>query len=291
LPVASSINNEAWVVCTDPKPNAHFRLFCFPYMGGGASVYSQWGKIISDDIEVCAIQYPGREERANETIIDDKTILVDSVTDLMVPLGDKDVVFYGHSFGAGVCIHVANRLLRRHVRVSRIFAGAFNTPELMSKTLVELLNMKDVESIETLPPVCEDELIINFMRNMGVLPEMLLADQELMRMVLPVIRAELTILRGFLSGDASSQNFSIPCPMTVFAGINDPICPPEALENWRRFPCAYPIHVRHIMGDHLFIHKRRCRKKIINDIEAMLLDEPIAVSGSLLPSEHIKRKG
>ena len=48
------------------RANPKIRLFCFPYGGGGASIYREWQKNLPDSIEVCPIQLPGREDRMNE---------------------------------------------------------------------------------------------------------------------------------------------------------------------------------------------------------------------------------
>ena len=42
---------------------AKVRLFCFPHAGGSASFYYSWSNIISQDIELVAVQLPGREDR------------------------------------------------------------------------------------------------------------------------------------------------------------------------------------------------------------------------------------
>ena len=56
----------AWVTRSVPNPNAKLRLFCFPYAGGGASIYRGWPDELPHEIEVCAVQLPGRETRMHE---------------------------------------------------------------------------------------------------------------------------------------------------------------------------------------------------------------------------------
>src|SRR5262249_50351266 len=41
-----------WVVLPRPNPSARLRLFCFPYAGGGASIYAPWGRLLPADVEV-----------------------------------------------------------------------------------------------------------------------------------------------------------------------------------------------------------------------------------------------
>jgi hypothetical protein len=51
--------DNKWVRCFKPNPQAHLRLVCLPYAGGGASLYRPWAALLPDTIELCAIQLPG----------------------------------------------------------------------------------------------------------------------------------------------------------------------------------------------------------------------------------------
>ena len=53
-----------------PKPIARtkLRLFCFPYAGGGVSTFVPWASdFADDDIELVAVQPPGKGSRIRET--------------------------------------------------------------------------------------------------------------------------------------------------------------------------------------------------------------------------------
>ena len=60
--VPLNLTDDRWIVRFRPVHRPGLRLICFPYAGGGASIYRSWAEEISGDIEVCAIQLPGREE-------------------------------------------------------------------------------------------------------------------------------------------------------------------------------------------------------------------------------------
>ena len=70
------MKNGRWVVCQQPRPEAKF-VFSVFHAGGGASAFKSWSEVISDNIELCVFQMPGREERLSEELITDMSQLVD----------------------------------------------------------------------------------------------------------------------------------------------------------------------------------------------------------------------
>ena len=55
-----SLARDPWLKTLRPNPQARLRLFCFPYAGGGASLFARWGELLPAAIDVCAVQPPGR---------------------------------------------------------------------------------------------------------------------------------------------------------------------------------------------------------------------------------------
>src|SRR5260221_4369559 len=55
-----------WIAFRRTTPSAMVRLFCLPYAGAGASVFRPWSELLAPEIELCAIQLRGREDRSRE---------------------------------------------------------------------------------------------------------------------------------------------------------------------------------------------------------------------------------
>ncbi|WAQ97978.1 SAST-like protein [Mya arenaria] len=57
--------------CLLRRPQAKWKLFCFPWAGGGAVFYANWGRNMSEDVEVHGVCLAGRESRYNEPVSSD----------------------------------------------------------------------------------------------------------------------------------------------------------------------------------------------------------------------------
>ena len=55
----------------ESNSNDKIRIFCFPYAGGGASAYRNWGTYLPNYVGVYPIQIPGRENRITEKALTD----------------------------------------------------------------------------------------------------------------------------------------------------------------------------------------------------------------------------
>src|SRR5436309_3054681 len=91
------------------RANPTTRLFCFPYAGGGAAVYRSWGPLLPPEIEVHAIEYPGRAYLRDQPA-NTMDGLIDVLCPEILPLLDKPFAFFGHSYGSIVAFALAKLL-------------------------------------------------------------------------------------------------------------------------------------------------------------------------------------
>src|SRR5205085_7998711 len=95
-----------------PNPAARLRLFCFPDAGAGASVFFTWPSQLPPDVELAAVQPPGREARLSETPYSDMMELVEKLGEVLEPHMNVPFAFFGHSNGAIMAFELARRLRR-----------------------------------------------------------------------------------------------------------------------------------------------------------------------------------
>ena len=72
---------DRWIASARPRPEAKVRLFCFPYAGGGASVFRGWSDCLPRLVEVHPLQLPGRETRFREPAFTQLAPLVETLAE------------------------------------------------------------------------------------------------------------------------------------------------------------------------------------------------------------------
>ncbi len=215
---------------------ARGRLFCFPYSGGGASVYARWAPLLPESLELCAAQPPGREDRLAEPFASTVAALIDSLRESVCAYLDLPFVFFGHSSGAIVAFELA-RSLRAHglPTPQRLIASACCAPHLRwpSPALHELPDHQLAEELRRLNGMREEALM----------------SRELMELLLPRIRADLALLALYRC-DGSRQ---LDCPVTAIGGLYDRSVSRQELLGWGEQTTA-SFRLRMVPGDHFYVN-------------------------------------
>lgn len=124
-----------WLFRPSPKPDATFRLFCFPYAGAGASAYRLWPNHLPTSVELCAVQTPGRESRLRERPFTSFRDLIEAAVDGLEPSCDRPFAFFGHSMGSLVAFEVARALVARgNTPPVHLFVSGQRAPHLLRTT-------------------------------------------------------------------------------------------------------------------------------------------------------------
>jgi medium-chain acyl-[acyl-carrier-protein] hydrolase len=227
-----------WLGNWEPNRRAGVRLFCFPYAGGGDSIFRSWQQILSDTIEVCPVQLPGRGLRINEPLCTEISQLVRDMGQALAPCLNKPFALFGHSMGALIAFELA-RYVRNEYRVQplHLFASGRCSPQITN----EPFDLKQFDS----------ELPEMLRRGNGT-PEEVLEDPELMELVLPVLRSDWALCKSYIFTPEPPFNF----PITAFGGLDDPGVPRRYLEGWREHTTG-PFVLRMLPGNHFFLKTSR----------------------------------
>src|SRR3954447_23673219 len=105
--MTSSSNVNTWIQPYMPKNRAKFRLFCFPYAGGGAVLFHTWRDQFPPEVDVCPIELPGRGKRFTEKPFISLSPLIEALAQGIEPYLTLPFAFFGHSMGGLVSFELA----------------------------------------------------------------------------------------------------------------------------------------------------------------------------------------
>lgn len=207
---------NGWLAFHRPVPASRARLFCFPYAGGGASVFRSWQGLLGPLVEVCPVQLPGREGRINEPPLTSLDELIPALDSALLTALDRPFVLFGYSLGATVAYEWAQRLRTEHgLEPELLIVAARGAPQL-APTWPRSYDLPD-------------EDFKRHLRELSGTPEEVLDHEELMELMLPQLRADFEIHDTY-RGSATPR---MRCPVVAFGGRDDRAVPPEALPPWK----------------------------------------------------------
>jgi len=227
-----------WLVRPRPNPRAALRLLCFPYAGGGASVFRTWPAALPADIELLAVELPGRETRFRERPFQQLAPLIAALTDAIGPHLQAPFAIYGHSLGAVVGFNFARELRRRSLpEPVHLFVSGRRAPQLPERS-----------PIHQLP----DPQFLDQLRRLGGIPDALFEQPEIMEIFLPVLRADVAVAE---SGPVGCEA-PLAYPITAMGGLTDEKARLEELDAWRaQTSAAFDREV--FPGGHFFVQSAR----------------------------------
>ncbi len=169
--------SNPWLICRQPNPQARLRLLCFPYAGGGASIYRTWFDF-APGVEVSAVQLPGRDERIREKPIGDMTTLVDALVKGLEGSLGKPYALFGYSMGALIAYELVRRLRARGGPLPvHVFVSARRTPHIVGPEA-------------PIRGLREPEFVNQLVRRYNGIPPAVLREPDLMGLFLPILRSD-----------------------------------------------------------------------------------------------------
>ena len=235
------LTQNKWVRLLSGNPNPRLRVFCLPYAGGGTLQYRPWARALPDELQLCALLLPGREERMGEPGWTQMEPLVTALVEAMRPLLDRPFVLYGHSMGALISYELAHALRRTlGVEPARLIVSGRSAPEVTNQT-----------TFHKLP---DDSLVTALNQRYGGIPQVLLNEPELLAMFVPVLRADFTLIETY----RYEPREPLTCALTAFGGTRDRTVSPAAVQAWQHHTVG-PFAAHFVEGEHFFIQSNQAR--------------------------------
>ncbi|MFC6336762.1 alpha/beta fold hydrolase [Pseudomonas sp. CCM 7891] len=194
---------------------ARLRLFCLPYSGASAMVYSRWRRALPEWLQVCPLELPGRGMRMDEPLQRDiKALAAQLAAEISTQL-DGPYALFGHSLGGLLAFELAHALRARGLPAPlALFASGTAGPARrdVSEYAIEKTDAQLIARLRELKGTAEDAL----------------ANHELMQLMLPILRADFLLCGSFHYGEREP----LAMPIHVFGGKQDSVRA-EQLLDWQ----------------------------------------------------------
>jgi surfactin synthase thioesterase subunit len=205
-----------------------------------------------DSIEVCAAQYPGREDRLREPFVSDMGTMAAQLADEAALLCDLPVALFGHSLGGAIAHEVALLLEQRGIHPVHLFVSGREPAEHCKSGTV---HEQDEEGIKA-------EL-----ERLSVSNRALVRDAALWSLILPVVRNDYALVESY----RPEVGRRVSCPLTVFLGDSDRELTAEEASDWRKSTNG-PFGLQIFPGDHFFVASSR--ESVIQSTVTLLRHAP-----------------
>lgn len=230
------------------------RLYCLPYAGGSARVFADWAEGLPADLEVVALELPGRGLRFHEDPVDRlEPIVAGLLGEVLAQPPHTRFAVLGYSYGSLLAFELCRRLEHYYGMVAEhLFVAAMRAPS--------------VPRTEPRVSALSDDRFRAHIRSLGGTPPEVLEHDALMEILLPVLRADFTVVDNY-----AYHGRPISCPITALGGDDDAGVSLDALAAWAGCT-AGPFGLQMFSGGHFFL--RSAREELLARLASDL--DPIA---------------
>jgi len=195
---------------------------------------------LPQNVEVCRIRLPGRENRFREVPFAELSSLVTVLAPVLKPYLSMPYAFFGHSVGALVAFELVRQLRKQYGLVpAHLFVSGRGAPQIPDPD-PPIHQLPDAEFMEELG------------RRYDGIPEAVRQNAELMEVLRPILRADVTLSESYRYTDETR----LACPISCFGGLQDRSTKFEELNAWRA-QTSGAFKLRMFPGDHFFMQSAR----------------------------------
>lgn len=223
-----------WITVFKPQPSCRLRIFCFAHAGAGASVFRPWAALAPAGVEIAGVQLPGRENRFREPCLTESAVAIPALGAALKPRANLPFILFGHSLGAALAFELAHWLGARGAKPKAVVLSGRPAPQSQGarKPLHQL----------------DDADFRDALARMGGMPGEVLQNRELMTLLLPILRADVTL------SESIRASGPLDCPLVALAGDEDTDATPSTVAGWRDWTTA-AFRLERFPGDHFFVYR------------------------------------
>ena len=210
-------------------------LVCLPFAGAGVSFFYPWNEKAGKEIEIVAIQLPGREWRVDEEPYRDVNTAVDDLfPDIAGELGSGPVMLFGHSLGAVLAYELAHRFVTAPgFDVVRLIVSG--SPGPWTRRARRATGLPDGEFLDRVSEFAQYSAAT-------------MQDPEVRTLVLPTLRADVQMHEEYVSG----RGGPLAAPITSLRGRDDGLVTADHAAEWSK-ATSLEFDLKELPGSHMYI--------------------------------------
>jgi surfactin synthase thioesterase subunit len=221
----------------EPDSPESLPLLVFPHAGAGASAYREFSKVLSKKFKVIVFQYPGRQDRAAEALLDSLSeIAAGAFAEFSTSEHNRGVpiVTFGHSMGAIVAFEFVRIAESHGIDVRQLNVSATVAP---CHAAGKPSHPED------------DEELLNHLLALEGTDTDVLANREVMKLTLPVVKADFKAFDAY----SCANDIKVAAPIHAMGGDQDPYVTLGDLYGWGKHTDT--VKVTMFDGGHFYVNQ------------------------------------
>jgi medium-chain acyl-[acyl-carrier-protein] hydrolase len=238
------------IVRFQPKEASSSRMICFPYAGATAAIYRSWNTLMPEEMELVAVEIPGRLHLKDKPPADMKD-LIEILYSQILPFINKPYAIFGHSFGSIIAYEMVKKLQVENLELpKKLFVSSRRAPQLPSR-FRHAAGLPDPEFIDEMQNLYQ------------AIPEAVLKEKELLKMLLPILKQDIGINETYIG----QLDPLLKVPLQTYYGTQDTTVNSQEIEAWSKVT-QKDFQMKSFDGGHFFLDKEK--GAIISDMASSL---------------------
>jgi surfactin synthase thioesterase subunit len=222
----------------EPETPGRLPLLVFPHAGAGASAYREFSRVLSKKYSVIVFQYPGRQDRAAEALMGTlPQIAAGAFGEFSASDHNRGgpIVTFGHSMGAMVAFEFVRIAEAQGIDVRQLNVSATVAP--------------CHAVLKPSHPTDDDEELLTHLLALEGTDSDVFADRELMRLTLPVVKADFRAFDAY----SCAEDVKVAAPIHAMGGDQDPYVTLGDLYGWGKHTDT--VTVTMFDGGHFYLNQ------------------------------------
>jgi len=241
----------SWLLRLTKRQKPAMKLICFHDAGGSSALYENWVDGLDEEIELVAVELPGRGFRVNEQPLQDMESVVEALTEAIAKeVGDEPFAFFGHSMGGAIQFEVLKKLRKQNLALpENIFTSS--TPALFAY---------DRSTLDG--SISEDQLVKKYPH----LSKANITDEAWRQSLIQILKADLQLIGHY----EYQREAPFELPIIALRGVEDDGVVVEQIRAWNE----------ETTGSFEWIERPGGHRYIVNDTEFItnLINETLVAS-------------